>query len=291
MNQIFFLFFMFVNFSGVFSSSLFGLSFSAALARPQVDQAYKGFVEIAPQRELYVEYDRAGKTGKTLVLLNGLTYSTAQWQSLRDQLVKLGYGVLRFDFFGMGKTLLKYGPVLDVIPQEDQVRDLDLLIQQFKLKNPCIIGLSYGGGIAISYIAKHPKNLGEVFLMAPYLEPLPDQDKWIESQIWYTEKMWDSTDQFFPLTRRMRPNHEQLYNYFLKVLVYTTYPLAEPSVLENSYKLEAVYRLAQGIRKLKASDLIPHFPNHKIHLMISGKDQCNYSPKFRSFLVFQKRYS
>lgn len=236
-----------------------------AQAQSQLDQAFQGFVKISPDRELFVDFLPAKSEQPTVILVNGLTYSTKQWQDYAQQLhSRYGVGVLRYDMVGMGETLLKYAPVTKVISWQDQVKDLRALIRQLKISSPVhLVGLSYGGGIAIAFAAEHPKLVRSVIAMAPFTEPVEDQDRWIRTQVTYTRLMnpWN------PYT------DEEIYDYYLRQLVYSTYPSAEPIVLENPFKLEATFRMVQGIRHWNSSQSVESLPAKSLHLVIAGSDQ------------------
>jgi pimeloyl-ACP methyl ester carboxylesterase len=225
---------------------------------------FAGFVQIKKGLELYVEYDKP-KAGKpTLVLLNGLTYSTAQWKLFADALTSKGYGVVRYDMQGMGRTLLKYAPAVEPIQLRTQVKDLQLLLAALKIEKPYnLVGLSYGGGVGIAFSAQYPELINKAFIMAPYTQPQKQQDDWIRSQIWLTRKTqpWNGS------------SDDDLYDFFLRQIVYSTYPQAEPIILENPFKIEGVFRMIQGIRKWKAASVVQELPADSIHLMVAGSDQ------------------
>lgn len=226
--------------------------------------AYDGFVALSPQKELYVNYIPPRGDQPTVILLNGLTYSTRQWSNFADPLLAKGVGVLRYDPMGMGRTLLKYAPVLAPINYQDQVDDLKLLLEKLNIKGPYnLVGLSYGGGIAAGFAASYPHLVKNLIMMAPFTRPLDGTDNWIKAQIW-------ATRQIFPFNKL---SDDELYDYFLHQIVYATYPQAEPIVLENPFKLEAVYRLVQGIRKARPVDLTHLIPDKALHLMIARQDQ------------------
>lgn len=228
------------------------------------EKVFEGFVAIRPEHEIFVRWAKAKPGQPTVVLLNGLTYSTRQWEDFTEVLVAQGVGVLRYDMFGMGETLLKHAPVLRVISYKDQVEDLHALAKVLKITGKLnIVGLSYGGGIALAYGAAYPQNVRNLIVMAPFTRPLAEQDEWIKSQIWYT--------------RRVQPfnpaSDDELYDYFLRQVIYTTYPGVEPIVLENPFKLEGVFRMVQGIRKWTSDQAVGLLPSSSVHLMIAGNDQ------------------
>lgn len=228
---------------------------------------FKGFVSI-PAKDLYVDYIAPQAKKPTVVLLNGLTYSTVQWDQMVTELQKKGLGILRYDMDGMGKTLLRHGVKPEPYAYTDQVEDLYSLLQTIKLKAPYnIVGLSYGGGIASAYSFKYGSTVKNVILMAPYTEALAQQDNFIKLQVALTRLYFP----FNPAT------NDQIYDYYLRQICYTTYPVVEPIVLENPLKLEAVFRMTQGIRKFRAIDEVHHFPAKTVHLIIAEKDQ--YIPR------------
>jgi pimeloyl-ACP methyl ester carboxylesterase len=231
------------------------------------------FVEVYEGRSLYTEYKRAQKNHPTIILLNGMTYSTHQW----DKLLKIFHvdhpeaGTLTYDMYGMGETKKKYKT--DFFPfsstqisYQEQARELWLLIKKLDIQGPIVLaGLSYGAGIA-QYFMKEYGSLPEIrsaILMSPFIEPLKNQVDWIKFQVQRAKWMYP----FNPLT------DDQLYDFYLKLLVYTTYPVAEPIVLEHPVKLEATFRLAQGMNKFNGYDFVNDFPAKSIHLVVPLMDE------------------
>lgn len=233
----------------------------SALAAPQ---SIKGFVAISSSRSLYVDYVAPKEGMPTVILLNGLTYSTVQWDRFAETLLQKGVGVLRYDPYGMGQTLLRYAPMLAVIPIQNQVSDLAALLSVMNIQGPYnLAGLSYGGGLAAGFVAAYPEKIGKMIMMAPFTRPLDGQDNWIKAQIWATRNI-------FPYNQY---SDEDLYDYYLHQIVYATYPSAEPIVLENPFKLEAVFRMAQGIRHFNAENVVNSIPVGALHLMVARQDQ------------------
>lgn len=247
-------------------TTLFLAAQSSSWAQPPISQQlnFKGFVAISADKELYVDYIKAKKNNPTVVLLNGLTYSTRQWESFTVALTSFGIGVLRFDFDGMGETLLKYAPATQPYPVEQQAQDIKALLKKIKLSGPYnLIGLSYGGGVLAKYTELYPKDVAQMVMMAPFTEPLAEQDELIKKSVNWNQKI-------FPFNSA---TEDELYDYFLRQIMYMTYPAVEPIILENPYKLEAVFRLVQGIRKFKAIDVVSSIPDRRLHLMIGLRDQ------------------
>lgn len=248
-----------------FSLFILGLSAVAHADQRSADtnRPQQIWVKVAPEKELYVEYYAPREGEPTLVLLNGLTYSTKQWSNFIEPLIQRGVGIVCFDFEGQGKVLLRYAPALEMIPYDRQVADLHELLAQLKVKKPYnLLGLSYGGGIGIAYAMKYPNFVNQLMLMAPYTRPLANLDNWIRAQIWATKTI-------FPFVNW---TEDELYDYYYKQIVYATYPQYEPVVLENPFKLEATFRLAQGIRKFVPENLTDSL-KVPVHLIVARNDQ------------------
>ncbi|HWU42180.1 MAG TPA: alpha/beta hydrolase [Bdellovibrio sp.] len=246
--------------------TLFSVLLVSFLSTPFMAKAAptKGFVAISQQRSLYVDYVAPKEGMPTVILLNGLTYSTEQWDDFAQVLIDRGVGVLRYDPFGMGQTLLRYAPIVSAIPIEDQIRDLESLLQVMNIKAPYnLAGLSYGGGLAAGFAAVYPEQVNKLIMMSPFTRPLDGQDSWIKAQIWATRQV-NPYNQY---------SDDDLYDYFLHQIVYATYPAAEPIVLENPYKLEGVFHLVQGVRHFIAENMTDKIPAGTLHLMVARQDQ------------------
>lgn len=233
-----------------------------AMAQPK--SSFKGFVEIETGRSLYVDYTAPRDGQPTLIVLNGLTYSTWNNEAFVLPLKKQGVGILLFDPMGMGRTLLRYAPVQAVIPFMDQVRDIKLLLDTLEFKGPQnFAGLSYGGGLGIAFASQYPEMVKNVVMMAPFTQPLEGQDKMVKGYIEASRFVW-------PFNQM---SEEELYTYFFRNVVYSTYPLSEPIVLENPFKLEAVMHMALGGRYFDAKSIAHLVPNKSLHLVIARQDQ------------------
>ncbi len=224
----------------------------------------QAFIKIRGERELFVDYIKPSAGKPTIVLLNGLTYRTGVWDAFVQELKGDGLGILRYDPVGHGKTMVKYGYPTEVIEADDQVKDLNSLLSALSIKKPVhLLGLSYGGAIGTMFTVKYPKKVASLIMMAPFTKPLDSQDQQIRLHIAQTRAM-------FPFNPS---SDDELYDYFLKQIIYATYPLVEPIVLEHPYKLESTFRLVQGVRKFKAADVVDQLPDASVHLIVADKDQ------------------
>lgn len=246
-----------------FVSVFASLATAATAFHPGLPE-FRGFIKVRPDRELYVDYVRAEPGRPTVVLLNGLTYSTRQFDSYTRALRKRGVGVFRFDFDGMGKSLLRYAPSVGPYPYEQQARDLKTLMNAARLPAPySFVGLSYGGGIGLAYALMFPRDLRHLILIAPYTEALASQDQSILRQVRMARAAWPYNP----------ASDEDLYDFYLRQTVYGSYPASEPIVLENPFKLEGVYNLVRGIRKFRAIDSAHLLPRGTVHLVTAVSDQ------------------
>ena len=89
-----------------------------------------GFVHLPNDHQLYVNY-LAPEPGKpTLVILNGLTYSTESWNPFVQHLQSTGLGILRYDMMGQGRTLHQNALSPEAFTYESQVQDLAHLLDR-----------------------------------------------------------------------------------------------------------------------------------------------------------------
>lgn len=218
--------------------------------------AFEGFVPLKTGREVFVKTEIVGTSQPTILLINGLTYNIKSWDLFSRSLKKYNVNVVRFDMSGQGRVLAKSGPVRDIIRYENQVEDVEAMLEFLKLENVTSVGLSYGGAIAVAHAVKYPMRIARVVAMAPFTEALRQQDLAIRLQVSTTRMM-------FPFNPA---SDDELYDFFLLQNVYSTYPLAEPSVLDQPNKLEATFRMVQGIRHLKLGSLVDSLtvPTHLI---------------------------
>lgn len=242
---------------------IFAFSFSSQVFAT-VSTENSSYIAVSKSLSLFVKHEPAAAGKSTIVILNGLTHTTENWNPFLKVFNRNGHGLVQIDLAGQGKTLAKHGAVYQAIRHEDQALYVYRIIQKLKLRTPVVVlGLSYGGGIATSFAKTYPQLISKLILLAPYTEPQPDQDKWIRDQIAFNRIA-------FPYNTA---TDDELYDYFLRQLVYSVYPSAEPELLRIPYKLEAVFRMCQGIRKLVSAEGSHVLPSNSVFLIGGEKDQ------------------
>ena len=237
---------------------------SCLAAGQTVSQSFSGYVDLSSGHSLFVDYQAPRAGQDTLILINGLDNEEVDWQLFVNTFLASGYGILRYDPFGMGFTLAKAGPVTATIPMDSQVEDLNELTVKIGLTGKLnFLGHSYGGGMAIAFAGKHPDRVKSAILLCPYTQPLAAADAEIKSQI--------------AAFRWMNPfngsSDDQLYDYFLHLDDLTVFAQADPWMLTSPLKPQAVYELTQGIRKYNMPAASQHFPEKSVHLVISSADE------------------
>jgi pimeloyl-ACP methyl ester carboxylesterase len=220
-------------------------------------------VTLANGQKIYTAEYKARNGAPTVVLLHGLTYTMKPWQAMVNNFGQSDLGVLVYDMRGMGKTLEATGPAKDVIPLEKQVEDLDYLLRDRGLDRVTLAGLSYGGAVAIAYAQAHPERVANLVLMAPFVKALKQQDDMIKQRI----------QMFRMMNPRDKRSDDELYETFLRDIIFQTYPLYEPVVKEHPWRLEAVYQMVRGVRKFLGAEAVKTVAAIPVHLLVAGKDQ------------------
>lgn len=234
------------------------------------------FVTLKNGHKLFTRYMPPKKGYQTLVFVNGLTYSTNDYTRVATALNDEGYGILLYDAFGMGRTLLENPIPKDPIDYRDQIAELDELLSTLKIPAPYnMVGLSYGGGILIGYGVRYPQNVNKLFLLSPYTQVIETGKNIILEQIKWTKI-------FFPFNDA---TDEELANFYLRMFAYMNYPITEPSVLENPFKLEGVILLTQGITTYEPILEADKLPKKSMYYMTGAYDQYVTKDVYDNFWV------
>jgi pimeloyl-ACP methyl ester carboxylesterase len=217
------------------------------------------------EQEIFVHYTPPLDSQKpVLVLLNGLTCEHSDWSSFVQVLKPLGYGFLQYDPVGQGHSLNRYGAPHNPVNIETQAEDLYLVTQAFNLKkNLNLVGFSYGGALAIFFAKKYHTLVENAFLIAPYTEIFEEQDTWVQKQIQFT-RLWQPW---------ITESDDNLYSYFLRIHLFTLFPVFDKKILSHPEKRQSTYQLIEGIRKHNLKLASQYFPESSVHLVIAGYDE------------------
>lgn len=98
--------------------------------------------------------------GKPIVILNGIMMSTKSWTPFVSSLTVQNQ-LIRVDFFDQGLSAKLPGTSYT---QEIQVDLLEALLQHLNLPKVSIVGISYGGEVAVQYAIKYPNRVDRLML-------------------------------------------------------------------------------------------------------------------------------
>lgn len=106
-----------------------------------------------------VYYEIHGESEKTLMILNGIMMSSSSWKPFLSYLVK-HVKVVLVDFFDQGKSDY-LDTVYDQNIQSDLVHDV---INGLELEAVTLLGISYGGEVAMNFVTRYPGILEKLIL-------------------------------------------------------------------------------------------------------------------------------
>ena len=122
-----------------------------------------------------VYYEVHGKSGPAIIILNGIMMSTASWKPFIRDFSRNNVVVL-VDFFDQGKSQTLTEPYDHSV----QVELLDELIERLWINEATVMGISYGGEIALQYALAHPNRVTKLILAntcartSPWLKKIGD---------------------------------------------------------------------------------------------------------------------
>jgi pimeloyl-ACP methyl ester carboxylesterase len=108
---------------------------------------------------LKVYYEIHGTHGEPLVILNGIMMSTNSWKPFIKNFSKNNIAIL-VDFLDQGQSSRMTEPYNHDI----QVEALDAVLKSLPYEKYSIMGISYGGEIAIQYAVKRPDKIRRLVL-------------------------------------------------------------------------------------------------------------------------------
>ncbi|HAX03251.1 MAG: alpha/beta hydrolase [Tenericutes bacterium GWC2_34_14] len=117
-------------------------------------------------RNIY--YDVQGE-GKPILILNGIMMSTKSWEPFVKTLSKDNQ-LIRLDFIDQGQSDKLEN---SFYTQSIQVDIIEVLLKELNLSKVNLVGISYGGEVAILFATKHPHMVDRLVLFntTPYTSP------------------------------------------------------------------------------------------------------------------------
>lgn len=123
------------------------------MAKQPIEPDRKGFVHPHPTRQIYWEYYGSG--GREVVcLLNGLAMHTGSWNPVLPSLLD-EYDILLYDYVGQGRSSSGDEPVF--IPDLGDL--LILILDRLDIQRLHLLGISYGGFVALDFARRHQHRL------------------------------------------------------------------------------------------------------------------------------------
>lgn len=107
---------------------------------------------------LYVE--TAGK-GDAIILIHAGVGDSRMWDKQFDEFSKTHY-VIRCDLRGFGKSKMASGEFA-------QHQDIAAILEYLEVKKANILGVSYGGYVAIDFVLTYPEFVNKLILVSPAL--------------------------------------------------------------------------------------------------------------------------
>jgi len=112
-------------------------------------------------------YEVYGDDGDWIVFLHGITIYSFGFHDVVQPIIKKGYRVLLFDFYGRGES-----------DAPDVNYDMNLFVGQAKelmdalqIGKAHIVGFSMGGAVAVEFIGRHSQMVDKLILVAPAAVP------------------------------------------------------------------------------------------------------------------------
>ena len=106
-----------------------------------------------------VYYEVHGESAKTLMILNGIMMSSASWKPFLTYLLN-HVKVVLVDFFDQGKSEYLDADYDQTI-QSELVSDI---INGLNLKSVTLLGISYGGEVAMNFVTRYPGVIENLIL-------------------------------------------------------------------------------------------------------------------------------
>jgi 3-oxoadipate enol-lactonase len=134
--------------------------------------------EIAHVSGTHLAYEVVG-AGPPLVLIHGFALDMRMWDGQIDALARR-YQVVRYDMRGFGRSAIPDGA--SYAPADD----LKALLEYLDVGPPAIVGLSAGGGVALSFALSYPELTRSLILAGSVIDGWEWSSEWNEQ----TRAVW-----------------------------------------------------------------------------------------------------
>jgi 2-hydroxy-6-oxonona-2,4-dienedioate hydrolase len=137
-----------------------GITIRMSLVSDEERNETMDFINILGYNIRYIKIDKVN-SNETMILLHGIGASAERW----SELVPLidNYNIIIPDIIGFGyseKPRIEYN--IDLF-----VRFLDELFLKFEVKNPIMVGSSFGGQLILEYYFRHKEFFKKMILVSP----------------------------------------------------------------------------------------------------------------------------
>ncbi|WP_026476462.1 alpha/beta fold hydrolase [Alkaliphilus transvaalensis] len=107
-----------------------------------------------------INYKVTGEGEQVLLILNGIMMSVTSWTNMTPIYNKAGYKVINVDFRDQGES----GASPEDYDNTQHVSDLKGLLDYLEIKECNIMGISYGGQVAMLFALKYPEMVKGLIL-------------------------------------------------------------------------------------------------------------------------------
>jgi len=126
-------------------------------------------------KDIYYRLEGNDKSESVIVILNGIMMNVHSWDIFMDKFGK-DHKVLRFDMFDQGLS----SKMDEDYTQDIQVELLKKLLEHLNISKVNLVGISYGGSIALQFVVKYPLYVNKmivanaVSMTKPWLKSIGD---------------------------------------------------------------------------------------------------------------------
>lgn len=242
---------------------LFGTFFVAPVgfAAPEAEIKQASFWARRDSREIFVRVTTPPAPAGTLLFLNGLDRGMDTWDKMIGPL-SARYRTIRVDMWGQGETLRRNG-LSGSFEIPDLIADVKTAVNAVGIVGPLsVIGHSFGGGVAMTIAAQHTLPVQQLFLMAPFVPRLEEEEVIVGDVIRVSRQVFES----------VAPSAwwDVSIGLWFRSMVYFGANL-NPGGFRTPLDIEAVCRLAAAIRTMPVYEVLPQI-QARTHLIIAGGD-------------------